>query len=88
MIERFDRLADDLDATFPQIHDYRFLHHVFPGHKPDLRSDAPRKLMRQIMGTIAEYDKAMIVAKLRVARERISKNSRWEVAKPFGLYDL
>jgi hypothetical protein len=39
--------------------------------EPDLCSDDPsRKLMRQIMGAIAEYDKAMIVLKLRGARER------------------
>jgi hypothetical protein len=37
--------------------------------EPDLRSDDPsRKMMRQIMGAIAEYDKSMVVLKLRGAR--------------------
>jgi DNA invertase Pin-like site-specific DNA recombinase len=33
-------------------------------------SDASRKMMRQIAGSFAEYEKARLVAKLRVARER------------------
>ena len=38
--------------------------------EPDLCSDDPtRKLMRQIMGAIAEYDKTMTVLKLRGARQ-------------------
>ena len=37
--------------------------------EPDLPEDNPtRKLMRQFMGAIAEYEKAMIVMKLRGAR--------------------
>jgi DNA invertase Pin-like site-specific DNA recombinase len=33
-------------------------------------SDPSRKMMRQIAGSFAEYEKARLVAKLRVARER------------------
>src|SRR5271166_1760141 len=39
--------------------------------EPDLLQDDPsRKLMRQIFGAIAEYEKTMIVLKLRGARVR------------------
>jgi DNA invertase Pin-like site-specific DNA recombinase len=33
-------------------------------------TDASRKMMRQIAGAFAEYEKTRLVAKLRVARER------------------
>jgi DNA invertase Pin-like site-specific DNA recombinase len=47
-----------------------------------------RKLMRTIMGAIAEYDKQMIVLKLRAARSRTkAKEGRCEGRKPFGHYD-
>ena len=40
--------------------------------EPDLLQDDPsRKLMRQIFGAIAEYEKTMIVLKLRGARMRV-----------------
>ena len=54
--------------------------------EPDLCSTDPtRKLMRQIMGAIAEYDKAMVVLKLRGARQRAkAKTGRCEGAKPYG----
>jgi hypothetical protein len=34
-------------------------------------SDPSRKMMRQIAGAFAEYEKARLVAKLRAARNRI-----------------
>src|SRR5215216_3148306 len=34
-------------------------------------SDPSRKMMRQIAGSFAEYEKARLVAKLRAARERV-----------------
>jgi DNA invertase Pin-like site-specific DNA recombinase len=54
--------------------------------EPDLCGDDPsRKLMRQIFGAIAEYDKAVIVIKLRVARQRMNaRDGRCEGRKPFG----
>jgi DNA invertase Pin-like site-specific DNA recombinase len=54
--------------------------------EPDLCSDDPtRKLLRQIMGAIAEYDKSMVVLKLRGARQRKrAKDGRCEGAKPYG----
>ena len=42
--------------------------------------------MRQIFGAIAEYEKTMIVLKLRGARMRAkAKNGRCEGAKPYGV---
>jgi len=44
--------------------------------------------MRQIFGAIAQYEKSMIVAKLRGARQRIkAKTGRCEGRKPFGHYE-
>ena len=56
--------------------------------EPDLLQDDPtRKLMRQIMGAIAEYEKAMLVLKLRGARMRMrAKTGRCEGAKPYGTF--
>jgi hypothetical protein len=43
--------------------------------------------MRQIFGAIAEYEKTMIVLKLRGARVRAkAKEGRCEGAKPFGTF--
>jgi DNA invertase Pin-like site-specific DNA recombinase len=46
--------------------------HVLTASGDDLTdsSDPSRKMMRQIAGSFAEYEKARLVAKLRVARER------------------
>jgi DNA invertase Pin-like site-specific DNA recombinase len=56
--------------------------------EPDLLEDDPsRKAFRQIMGVFAEYEKSMLVAKLRGARERMkAKNGRCEGRKPYGFY--
>ena len=54
-------------------------------HPPLLQDDPSRKLMRQIFGAIAEYEKTMIVLKLRGARQRARvRDGRCEGAKPFG----
>jgi DNA invertase Pin-like site-specific DNA recombinase len=54
--------------------------------EPDLlQNDPSRKLMRQIFGAIAEYDKAMTVSKLRGARERKrARGERCEGQRPWG----
>ena len=54
--------------------------------EPDLLKDDPsRKLMRQIFGAISEYEKTMIVLKLRGARVRTkAKTGRCEGATPYG----
>jgi DNA invertase Pin-like site-specific DNA recombinase len=87
VIEKLDRLARDLMVQETILADMRkrgFT--LISAHEPDLCSDEPtRKLMRQIMGAIAEYDKSMIVAKLRAARQRKkARTGRCEGSKPFG----
>jgi DNA invertase Pin-like site-specific DNA recombinase len=54
--------------------------------EPDLGSADPTRIMfRQIMGAIHQYEKTMIVLKLRGARQRKkAKDGRCEGAKPYG----
>jgi DNA invertase Pin-like site-specific DNA recombinase len=87
LVERLDRLARDLMIQETIIGDLR--KHGFDlisVAEPDLLKDDPsRKLFRQIMGAIAEYEKTMIVLKLRGARQRLkAKTGRCEGAKPYG----
>ena len=90
LIEKLDRLARDLMIQETILADFRKRGvKVVSAHEPDLCEDDPtRKLMRQIMGAIAEYDKAMIVLKLRGARQRMkARTGRCEGSKPFGASD-
>jgi DNA invertase Pin-like site-specific DNA recombinase len=87
LIERLDRLARDLMVQEHIIADLRRRRiTLISTAEPDLCQDDPtRKLLRQIMGAIAEYDKAMTVSKLRGARQRQrTASGRCEGAKPFG----
>ena len=73
IIERMDRLARDLmvqEAIIADLQKKGFdLISVTEG--ADLLSEDPtRKLVRQVLGAISEYDKTMVVLKLRAARER------------------
>ena len=89
LIEKLDRLARDLMVQETIIGDLRKRGFGFISvTEPDLlENDPTRVLMRQIFGAIAEYEKAMIVAKLRGARERMkSKHGRCEGRKPYGTF--
>lgn len=89
LIERLDRLARDLMVQETILADLKKSGYTLISvAEPDLCVDDPsRKLMRQIFGAIAEYDRAMIVLKLRGARERTKKKEgRCEGNKPFGFY--
>ena len=89
LIEKLDRLARDLMVQEHIIRDLRERGiTLISAAEPDLCSDDPtRKLLRQIMGAIAEYDKSMIVLKLRGARQRIrARGERCEGRKPYGAY--
>ena len=50
-------------------------------------SDGPtRRLIRQVLGAVAEFDRRVTVMKLRAARERKrSRGERCEGRKPFGI---
>jgi DNA invertase Pin-like site-specific DNA recombinase len=87
IIEKLDRLARDLMVQETIIADMRKKGiTLISVEEPDLMVDDPsRKLMRQIFGAIAEYDKAMIVMKLKGARQRMkAQTGRCEGEKPYG----
>jgi len=89
LVESLSRLARDLMVQESIIHDLkRHGFELVSVAEPDLCSDDPsRKLMRQIMGAFHEYEKQMIVVKLRGARQRSkTNNGRCEGRKPYGFY--
>lgn len=89
LVERLDRLARDLMVQETIIAEFqRNGFELVSVAEPDLLSDDPtRKLMRQFMGAIAEWEKSMIVRKLRAARNRVkAKRGRCEGRKPYGAY--
>lgn len=87
IIEKLDRLARDLmiqEATIADLAKSGFT--LVSVAEPDLMANDPtRKLMRQMLGAVAEYDKDQIVLKLRGARMRMrAAEGRCEGRKPFG----
>jgi DNA invertase Pin-like site-specific DNA recombinase len=72
LIEKLDRLARDLMVQENLIADMRGRGvNLISALEPDLCSTDPsRVLMRQIFGAIAQYDKAMIVLKLKAGLDR------------------
>jgi DNA invertase Pin-like site-specific DNA recombinase len=79
LIERLDRLAREYFIQEAIIRDFRGRgYRLISANvaEPDLCSDDPtRKLLRTFMGAIAEYDKSMLVAKLRAARDRVRERT-------------
>ena len=87
MVEKLDRLARDLMIQETIIGDLRKNgFDLVSVAEPDLLQDDPsRKMMRQIFGAISEYEKTMIVLKLRGARNRQrATTGHCEGAKAFG----
>ena len=87
LIERLDRLARDLLIQETVLGDFRRKGvELVSATEPDLLKGEPvRVLFRQMVGAIAQYEKCMIVSKLKGARERArSKNGRCEGRKPYG----
>jgi DNA invertase Pin-like site-specific DNA recombinase len=90
LIEKLDRLARDLMVQESIIADFKRKGlTIISVAEPDLCSDDPsRKLIRQILGAFSEYEKTMIVLKLRGARVRAkAKYGTCEGRKPFGTRD-
>lgn len=88
LIEKLDRLARDLMVQETIIADLRkHAIELISVEEPDLlQNDPTRKLMRQIFGAISEYEKNMIVLKLKSARERArARDGKCEGAKRFGV---
>jgi DNA invertase Pin-like site-specific DNA recombinase len=87
LIAQVDRLARDLMVQETIIADMqKHGYTLISVAEPDLCSTDPsRILIRQIFGALAQYDRAMIVLKLRGARQRQkAKLGRCEGRKPFG----
>jgi DNA invertase Pin-like site-specific DNA recombinase len=87
LIEKLDRLARDLMIQESIIADIRKRgFDLISVMEPDLlQTDPSRKMMRQMFCAIYEYDKAMIVLKLRGARQRKkAATGRCEGRKPYG----
>lgn len=89
VVEKLDRIARDqmVQETIIQslIKQGFELMSAAPGEENLCGNDPGRKLMRTIMGAIAEYDKQMIVLKLRAARNRKRvKVGGCEGRKPYG----
>lgn len=92
VVEKLDRIARDqmvqetiIQSLMKQGFELLSAH---AGEENLCGNDPGRKLMRTIMGAIAEYDKTMIVLKLRAARKRrTAQDGRCEGRKPFGHYE-
>jgi DNA invertase Pin-like site-specific DNA recombinase len=92
IIENASRLARDLLVQEAVLDRFRTLSvAVIGADGTDLTvadGDPTRVLIRQILGAVAQFDKAMIVAKLRAARDRKRREAgRCDGAKPFGDLD-
>jgi len=90
LIERADRLARDLMIGEVILGQFRELGVQVIGADSGTEltvgdDDPTRKLIRQVLGAVAEFDKSVTVLKLRAARERIrQRTGRCEGRKPFG----
>jgi DNA invertase Pin-like site-specific DNA recombinase len=90
LVENLSRLARDLMIQESILSDFqRNGYEVRSVAEPDLCSEDPtRTLMRQMLGAFSQYEKSMIVIKLRGARLRKkAATGRCEGAKPFGAYE-
>jgi DNA invertase Pin-like site-specific DNA recombinase len=89
LCERLDRLARDLMIQESIIKDIqRKGFELISTAEPDLCGNEPtRTMIRQILGSFAQYERALIVSKLRGARQRAkAKNPDYrEGRKPFGM---
>ena len=91
LVERADRLARDLMIQEVTIDAFtRAGVRVVTSEGVDLTTDdgdPTRRLIRQILGAVSEFDKSVVVLKLRAARERIRRREgRCEGRKPYGYH--
>ena len=81
-IERLDRLERDLMIQETIVRDFQSkgFELISVEEGPDLCDNSPtRKFIRQVLGAAAEFDKSMLVAKLRASRYRMrAKTGRCE----------
>jgi DNA invertase Pin-like site-specific DNA recombinase len=89
IIEKLDRLCRDLLLQERTIADLKRQGiTLISVMEPDLMASDPTRILgRQMLGCVAEYDRAQIVIKLRQARARKRElEGRCEGAKPFGFF--
>ena len=92
LIERADRLARDLMVSEVILSQFRDLgvSVIAADSGVDLTvgdNDPTRKLIRQVLGAVSEFEKSVVVLKLRAARERTKRlTGRCEGRKPYGYY--
>ena len=92
LVERADRLARDLMVGEVILGQFRDLgvHVIAADSGVDLTTgndDPTRTLIRQVLGAVSQFEKSMIVLKLRAARERTKrKTGRCEGRKPYGFF--
>ncbi len=90
LVEKADRLARDLIVSETLLAEFRKLgiKVIAAEGGTDLtvdNDDPSRKMIRQILGVVSEWEKSCIVQKLRAARVRSkAKNGRCEGQKPYG----
>jgi DNA invertase Pin-like site-specific DNA recombinase len=89
LVERADRLARDVLVSELLLRQFRQLGvAVLTADGADLTAaegDATAVLLRQMLAAVAQFDRASIVAKLRVARDRKrAATGRCEGPRPFG----
>jgi DNA invertase Pin-like site-specific DNA recombinase len=92
LVERADRLARDLMVGEVILGQFRKLgiSVIAADSGVDLTTgddDPTRTLIRQVLGAVSQFDKSVIVLKLRAARQRTKRNTgRCEGQKPYGYY--
>ncbi len=90
LVERADRLARDLLVGEVILGQFREagIRVIAADSGVDLTvgdDDPTRVLIRQVLGAVSQFEKSVIVLKLRAARDRIrKKQGRCEGRKPFG----
>jgi DNA invertase Pin-like site-specific DNA recombinase len=88
IVERADRLARDLMVQEVILNQFAKIGaRILTADGVDLTSsdDPTRRLIRQVLGAVSEFEKNVLVLKLRAARERKrSRGERVEGVKPYG----
>jgi site-specific DNA recombinase len=87
LVERLDRCARDLMVQESIIADFKRKGlEIVSVNEPDLCSEDPsRILMRQMLGAFFQYEKTLLVAKLKGSRVRMKATTgRCEGRKPYG----
>jgi len=90
LVERADRLARDLMVSEVILGQFREIavQVIEAESGTDLTvgdNDPTRKLIRQVLGAVSEFDKSVLVLKLRAARDRVRRrDGRCEGRKPYS----